>query len=478
MSIAQYLRIMWARKWLVLALLLLTALAGTLVTLFVLPKQYTAEASLVVDVRNDPVLGAIAPGMASPAYLATQVEILKSDRVAGRVVKMLGVERSPAAVQQWRDSTDAKIPLDRYFAQLLQNGLAVEPSRGSNVINISFTNPDSAFAAAAANAFAQAYMDVSVELRVEPARQSAGWLDQQTKTLRATLEAAQSRLSKFQQDNGIVITDERMDQETQRLNVLLAQLATAQAEQVDLATRQRNAGSELSPDVQLAPGVQALKGQLVMAEAKMSEISAIVGPNHPQRQALEAQIRGLRGQLAAEVHRVSGSSGVASRSSAQKVAELQALADQQKKQVLALRAQRDQMAVLQRDVETAQRAYEGASQRVTALSLEGQNTQANTRILSPAVEPYLPARPRVGINIVGSIVGGLLLGAVAAIGLELLNRRVRSPDDLLATAGVPVIGVLQPMDSKRPVFRRLSSGRPAFATAQVRPLLVAPGGRV
>ena len=239
--------------------------------------------------------------------------------------------------------------------------------------------------------------------------------------------------------------------------------------------RQRNTGSELSPDVQNAPSVQTLKGQLVMAEAKMSEISAVVGPNHPQRQALDAQIRGLRGQLAAEIRRVSGGSGVASRSSAQKVAELQSLADQQKKQVLALRAQRDQMAVLQRDVETAQRAYEGASQRVTALSLEGQNMQANTRILSPAVEPYMPARPRVGLNILGSIFGGLLLGAVAAIGLELLNRRVRSPDDLLATAGVPVIGVLQPMDSKRPVFRRLSSGRPALAP--VRPLLVAPGGR-
>jgi uncharacterized protein involved in exopolysaccharide biosynthesis len=321
-------------------------------------------------------------------------------------------------------------------------------------------------------------MDVSVELRVEPARQSAGWLDQQTKALRATLEAAQSRLSKFQQDNGIVITDERMDQETQRLNVLLAQLATAQAEQVDLAARQRNTGSELSPDVQLAPGVQALKGQLVMAEAKLSEISANVGPNHPQRQALEAQIRGLRAQLAAEIRRVSGGSGVASRSGAQKVAELQAMADRQKKQVLALRAQHDQMAVLQRDVETAQRAYEGASQRVTALSLEGQNTQANTRILSPAVEPYMPARPRVGLNIAGAIAGGLLLGAAVALGLELLNRRVRSPDDLLATAGVPVIGVLQPMDSKRPVFRRLSSGRPALVSAQVRPMLVAPGGRV
>ena len=191
MSITQYLRIIWTRKWLVLALLLVTIAVGTAVTLL-MPKQYTADASLVVDVRVDPVMGMLAPALASPAYMATQVEILKSDRVASRVVKMLGVERSPAAVQQWRESTEAKIPLERYFANLLEKGLAVEPSRGSNVINITFASPDAAFAAGAANAFAQAYMDVSVELRVEPARQSATWLDEQSKVLRANLEQAQS----------------------------------------------------------------------------------------------------------------------------------------------------------------------------------------------------------------------------------------------------------------------------------------------
>ena len=57
MSIAQYLRIIWARKWLVLALLLVTTLVGTLITLFVLSKQYQAEASMVVEVRNDPLKG-------------------------------------------------------------------------------------------------------------------------------------------------------------------------------------------------------------------------------------------------------------------------------------------------------------------------------------------------------------------------------------------------------------------------------------
>ena len=475
MSIAQYLRIIWARKWLVLSLLVFCTVLGTLITLFVLSKQFTAEASMVVEVRNDPVLGALAPGLASPAYLATQVEILKSDRVAGRVVKMLGVERSPAAVQQWRESTDAKIPLDRYFAALLQKGLQAEPARGSNIINITFVNPDAAFAAAAANAFAQAYMDVSVELRIEPARQSASWLDDQTKTLRTNLEAAQARLSKFQQDKGIVVSDERVDQETQRLNVLLAQLAQAQADQIDTSARQRNSGSELSPDVQNSPAVQSLKSQLAMAEAKHSEISSIVGPNHPQRLALEANIRELRQQLASEVRRVTGGSSVLNRGSAQKVGELQTLADMQKKQVLALRSQRDSMAVLQRDVESAQRAYEGVSQRSTALTLESQNTQAQVRLLSPAVEPYTPSRPKVVINILGSIFGGLLLGALAAIGLEMLNRRIRSPEDMVALAGVPVIGVLQPIDSKRPVYRRMTTGRPALPPA--RPLLSAPGAR-
>lgn len=475
MSIAQYLRIVWARKWLVLALLLLTTTIGTLVTFFVLSKQYTAEASMVVEVRVDPVMGALAPGLASPAYLATQVEILKSDRVASRVVKMLGVERSPAAVQQWRESTGAKIPLERYFADLLSRGLAVEPARGANVINISFVNPDPAFAAAAANAFAQAYMDTSVELRVEPAKQSAVWLDEQTRLLRTNLEAAQARLSKFQQEKGMVVSAERINEETARLDGLLTQLATAQSELVETTTRQRNSGSELSPDVLQSGAVQSLKAQLATAEAKMSEISSIVGPNHPQRQALDAQIRELRSQLSAEIRRVSGGTSVLSRGSAQKVAELQSMVEAQKKNVLTMRSLRDQASVLLRDVETAQRAYEGVSQRVTALSLESQNTQANVRLLSPAVEPYFPSRPRTLVNILGSIVGGLLLGGLVAIGLELMDRRVRDPDDMVAMAGVPVIGVLQPTDSKKPVFRRLTSGK--LHHVPTRPLLNAPGAR-
>jgi chain length determinant protein EpsF len=473
MSIKQILRIVWARKWLVLALLVLVSAAG-IVTTLTLPKQYSAESAMIVEMRIDPVLGALAPSLAAPSYMATQVDILKSERVAGRVVKMLGVERSPSAVAQWRDQTGAKIPLERYFASLLQRGLTVDPGRGSNVINVSFAAQDPVFAQAAANAFVQAYMDVSVELRNAPERQSAAFLDDQTKVLRNNLEAAQSKLSKFQQEKGIVVSDERFDQENARYQSLTSQLSAAQAELVDAQMRSRNSGGPSSPDIINNAAVAALKGQLATAETKMTELSAIVGRNHPQRIQLEAQMNELRSQIAQESRRVSGSTSTLSRGSAQKVSELQVMIDEQKKKLQTLRADRDLEAVIKRDVDTAQRAYEGISSRGVQQVLASQNNQANTRLLSPAVEPLEPSRPKVAVGVLGSVLGGLALGVLAALGWELIDRRVRDPEDMMVMAGVPVIGVLRPEGSKRPVFRRLLQAGPM---SPQQPLLSAPGAR-
>jgi chain length determinant protein EpsF len=472
MSLKQYLRIVWARKWLVLAVFALVAAAGVAVTLL-MPKQYTASSSLIVEVRIDPALGALAPALAQPSYLATQVEVLKSERVAARVVKMLGVERSASAVQQWREDTNAKIPLDRYFANLLQKGLGVEPSNGSNVLNIYFSSPDPIFAQAAANSFAQAYMDISVELRVAPARQSAAFLDEQTKVLRTNLEEAQDRLSKYQQEKGIVVSDERLDQETARYNALVTQLAMAQTEQVEASTRQRNTGTETSPDVLSSGAVQGLKAQLAASETKLSEMSAILGRNHPSRIQLEAQIKELRDQIAAETRRVSGGARTVNRGSEQKIAELQAMVAQQKQRLLSMRADRDQIAVYLRDVDTAQRAYDAVSSRVGQLTLESQNNQANTRLLSPAVEPLTPSRPKLLNGVLASLIAGLVAAIAAALALELLDRRVRDPEDLLAIAGVPVVGVLRPATSRRPVYRRLLAALPATGGP---PMLGGPAG--
>lgn len=443
LSARQILLIVRLRWQLVLAIFILV-LVGAGVATYLMPKKYTAETSLLLDIRADPLVATLAPSVASREYLGTQVEIIQSERLAGRVVRLLGMAEGPEAVAEWRQATQGRVPIETFYGAMLRKGLVVTPARNTNLIDIAYTGSDPRLVAAVANAFARAYMEFSVELRVEPSRQYGVFFDERLKTLRTQYEEAQRKLSTFQRERGIVASDERLDVEAARLTSIMAQLSAAQAERADTSSRERNTGTDSSPDVQQSSVVQSLKSELARAEAKLSEISAIVGSNHPQRVQLEAQIATIRQQLSAEMRRVSGATANVNRATGQKIAELNAMAEAQKRVVLALRAQRDEMTLLQRDVETAQRAYDAVATRRSQVSLESQSDQANARVLTPASEPLSPSSPKIGKNLAAAALIGLVLALGAAVGWELLDRRVRSASDLMSAEGIPLLGIVSP----------------------------------
>jgi chain length determinant protein EpsF len=436
----QLLLIVWAWRKLALLVLALTVII-TLIVSLVMPKTYTASASIYVDVKADPILGT---SFVSPTYMATLTEIIQSGRVAGRVVKLLKLADVPTIFESWKADTEGKITIEEYYGALLLRGLAIQPGRGSNIISLSFSSSDAHFAAAAANAFAQATMETNIELRVDPARAYAVWFDERLNTLRDSLRKSQEKLSAYQKENGITASTERVDQEMSRLEALNAALSGVEAQQADINSREKNTGSELSPDVMQSPVFQSLKGEIAKTEAKLAEIGTIVGKNHPQRVQLEAQLVELRQQLAKEVTRVSGGVSKSGRVSTQKGAELRAAIEAQKKRVLDLRAQHDQIDILRQDVETAQKAYEAVAQRMSQTALESHSQQTNLSILSPAGEPTSPSKPKILVNAGASLLVGLLLGIGAALGREFMDRRVRHRDDLVDLVGIPVLGVLHP----------------------------------
>ncbi|WP_022980362.1 Wzz/FepE/Etk N-terminal domain-containing protein, partial [Ideonella sp. B508-1] len=199
MSFSQFISILRARWRLSLLVLTVTVLATVVVSLY-LPKRYTATASVVVEVKPDPISGAVYGGMMNPSIMATQADILTSDRVARQVAKSLKLAQNPEIVSQWRDATQGKGSMDDWLAGLLKRQLEILPSRESNVITINYQAADPAFAAVVANAFVQAYIDTTIDLRVEPARQYSGFFNQRAQGARQKLEASQTRLSEYQRE--------------------------------------------------------------------------------------------------------------------------------------------------------------------------------------------------------------------------------------------------------------------------------------
>lgn len=444
MSFGQVLSILRAR-WKIALLMFVLTVGVTLAVSLILPKQYTATASVVLDVKPDPVSAIVFAGAMNPAFMATQVDVIQSDRVAYRVVRNLKLTESPEVRQQWLDETDGEGSIEVWLADTFSKKLDVKPSVQSNVINVSYTAPDPRFAAGLANAFVRAYIDTSLELRVDPAKQYSTFFDKQGKEARDSLEKAQARLSAFQRERGITATDERLDVETARLSELSSQLVTIQAIAAESNSRQGQANgtsAEQMQEVLSNPVINNLKAQLSSQEARLKELGARYGSAHPQVIELKESIAELKVKIAEETKRVTGGVGVTGSINRAREAQVQAALAAQRAKVLSLKQVRDEGMVLAREVDNAQRTYDTLMARSTQTSLESQTTQSNVNVLTEAVAPLKPSSPRVVLNTLLSVFLGSLLALGAAFLLELFDRRVRSVDDVAAVLQLPVLGIM------------------------------------
>jgi polysaccharide biosynthesis transport protein len=470
MNPKQILLIVFAHRYLAAIVFLVVALVGAVVTLKT-PKSYVASTDLLLESRADPIAAGPLTGTFA-SYLATQVAIIQSERLLNSVVKRLYASENPSLIEQWKITTQEQVPIDMYFRSLLRNGLTVEPVRGTNVIRLWFGGPDPKFVSIAANAYAQAYLNLTVDLRVEPVTRYAEWFAERQKALRADVEAAQMKLSEYQRIKGITSTDQRADNESQRLAALMAQLAAIQGENIDLRSRQQTSGGVLSADTQASTAVQNLRTALNSAEARMSELRVTLGTNHPIRVQLEEQIAQLRQQLAEEVKIVSGGTSLAQTTGGLRESKLRAAIAAQKELVISLIAERDEIAVLTQDVEAAKRIYDSVLQRGNQLDLEKQTDQANVSILSSAVEPTTHTKPDTPKLLGMTLAAAFGAAFAAAVAVEFLNRKVRVIEDIMIE-DVPVLGVIERRWEKCTAREKLSLFTKFFTKRKIRKEAVA-----
>jgi len=294
-------------------------------------------------------------------------------------------------------------------------------------------------------------------------RNAAAWFDTQLKTLRANLEDAQAKLTEYQRREGIVSTDESQDLEYARLNELSKQLANTQQETIELQSRDRQARSDIArgsdldqlPSVRANPYIQQMHADVIAAETKLQEMSRQYGVNHPAYKAQVAEIEARRDKLNAEMRRTVASNGAALRQSQARDAELQSAIASQRTRLLSLKEGRNELSVLNRNVETAQKTYETALERSVVSQVEGRANQANASVLTPAVAPSKPSQPKLRLNIALSMVLGTMLGLGLVLLLEMSDRRVRSLADLNEASHLPLLGRIT---AWRPTERLMLSG--------------------
>lgn len=455
MDFGRVLQVLGADRWRVAVWMAAAMIVSALGYVLVAPR-FMATAAVVVDVSNvNPVLGvSSASNLMARTVVSTQVSVVRSEGVARLVASRLGLKADDRWQAAWRQAGHGEGEPDvSWLGQQLLKGLDVRPSNeDGSVIDIRFSSKDRRFAAAVANAFADVYLEESARLRAGSAQAQSAFFKERVATLRNELASAQARLSAYQRDNGIVSGEERDDVETLALNTLASQAMVSREASINATSRQgvAAAGGAVAPDIAADGNVQRLAAALQDAQQRAAELALRLGPNHPQMEAAHQAVAQARGLYEKEKERALNTLRASVDLNRQKEADIAKALQAQRQRVLALKAQRDAVAVLERDVENARLAYEQANVRLNQTSQEGSSTAPASSLLTRATAPVEPSRPGLGVVLAIALLAGGLLGTLWGMASELRRPRCRSVDDLVGLGLSEVIElplVKQPLPS-------------------------------
>lgn len=415
MNLIQFYRIIMARKA-IIALATLACMFAAILAGVLIPARYKGTSRVVLNVvKPDPVTGEVIASQFARAYVATQTELIRDYRIAGKVVDELGWLSSPELAREYEDrSSNDTRDFRRWIAQQLIDNTDAQLIEGSNILEISYNATDPQVAAHVADAIRQAYIDQSIAFKRDAAAENAAWFRKQADAIREQLTAAEKRKNDFERANGIVLGDDNVDEESRRLSAL----------------------ANTAPAIQLGGGVVSgnpVAPQLAQADAAIAAAEKTLGPNNPELVNMKRQRAALAASAAAAAPRQVGPSGPSQG----------ALFSTQVAKVLAQRGKVDEARKLQVEVAVLREQYQKTTGRTADFEQQSQATDSGLTVLGSATVPEKPQWPKWPLILFGSLGLGLALGVLSALLTELLRRRVRGPEDLVL-GKVPVLGTMSP----------------------------------
>ena len=417
---------------------------------------YKSVASVVIDVRAPESIGQQQIiGQTSPEYLLTQEDILKSERVAKKVIENTGLAQTPGFAERF-GWTPREGAISDFLAGEIGKQMQVEPSlTNSRVMEISFFSGDPKFAATMANAFAQAFIDVNIAMQAEPARRAAESYEALLAKASSDLKASQARLASLQKKYNVPDTSGNANSEVLGLASLTAAQMAAKT-QAMIASSQASMGA--LPAATADAVVMGLDAQLAGKRSEKAKMELRLGPNNAQLKQITNEIKTLESQRAARVQSVQNSSRVAAAQANQSQTSIANEVAEQKQRAIQSQDAQNELTQAELDNNNNKKTYDQLISRKIQRESESAAAQTNISLLTSALPPADPVAPRPAFSIMVGLFVGLITGFLVTLAHEIYNLKIRNADELEAWLGISNLGAIRAIEPPRAFLPRPIAG--------------------
>lgn len=451
------------RRWMMIAAVASVVFVLSLAAFMLQPPQYSATALVMMSGRGERVLTPDqmvtgSEGAPMTQVVDSQLEVLRSDMLAARLVDALGLmndlewnasladPKAPAA-----DDQSAEAVAYRTFARqetIKAVGAAISVRRRGLTFaaEVTATSQSPERAAQMANRLVELFQQYQVEARIEGAARANTWLTARLEELRADVQMKENAVEEYRASSGLLSTQGALLIEQQ---VTEAQASLMQA-RGDLAERQARY-SQLqdlitqggSPDTIAAVlnsvVITQLRSQEATVARRQADFESRYGEAHPALANVRAEREDIRNQINAEIRRIQAGMRNDVDIATARVAQAQTALDALRSQMTGGGSEMVRLRELEREAAAARTVYEAFLQRGHEIADQGTINTAPAELISTAGIPGEKSFPRLSVSFVMSLGLGLGLGLVAAFLAEALDDGFASSDDVERKTGSPAL---------------------------------------
>jgi len=473
LHLLDYWRIVKKRHRLILFVFLAGFLSVVLVGLSMTPIYEGTTRVLIEKVANADTLDKYYGSGYDPLFYETQFQLIKSDAVGRRVAKGLNADEHTAilaggatsGVRAWLTrvvslvkrgfsgsgidpaTLDEEDKLD-LMAHLVSGNIEISPANRSRIVEIGYRSANPVLAARVANSVAQAYVEETLEMKLDFTRLTLDWMTRKAEEEASKVEDSESRLQRYMVENNILSMEDEGAVTPEQLNQLSSEMVSAESQRKDLETlyaRARQAYdnpalAETLPAIAREPSVQTLRSQILEAEQHILELSSEYGPKHPTMKKAVSDLDSLENKKILEIQRIIASIGSELELAKSRESSLRAQFARTQEEVLSLGQKYVQYSALKREVETSRQLYDALMLKIKEQGITQDTQPVNVWIIERATIPEFAVAPDKRKIFLGGFAGCLILGLALAFFIEYLDNTVRYPDEAERKLGISVLG--------------------------------------
>jgi len=438
-----YIAILTRRKWTVISFFAVTVALITWMT-FKQTPIYRASSTIIVDVQSPDILAVkdiIKLGetnyFAYKAYIETQQEIIKSRRIAYRVMKNLGLRNT-------EEFAKAKDPLDALLKKL-----KVELVRDTRILKINVEDESPKKAANIANEFAKVYVNSNIALKVQASSDAEGWLKDEVEKQKAKVRDNEIALQDYKEKNDIVSVANKENIINDALAKLNSNYVEAQRKKIkaeaaykslveaDKASLELDSLSKSLPDNEI---FMQLKKEYLSQQALLVEYQKVYKNKHPKMIKLLENIAYLESRIKNEVDIIKGNIKAEYEQSEEEEMKLKSSLEDKKKEALDLERRIIGYNALKRELDTNERILDIVLNRLKETSISQQIQTNNVRVQDLAEVPRKPVKPRKQLNVMFSVILGMIGGIGLALFREYMDITIKDSNDIVTMLQLPILG--------------------------------------